>query len=216
MEDKTETVLDHTYLGPGIVTWAVAIGLVAMGIGAGLLFACYGASFFFNTNSKRLDALTAKAEEIAQRPDRAGEVIAKLDDLRQEAGKIDANMTNHFVAVERDLEGLKSQPFIRGTLGKNETPNGNVITTEVSVFKIVPHDTGKIFTGWDYPNGASANQPPKRQYCYWANWPSGSSSGTWVNIDLAKNGMRLPNISDGVPQLEDALKKCVWWNGSAN
>jgi hypothetical protein len=35
MEDKTETVLDHTYLQPGIVTRAGAVGLAAIGIRSG-------------------------------------------------------------------------------------------------------------------------------------------------------------------------------------
>src|SRR5215831_1550226 len=110
MDDKTETVLDHTYLRPGIVTRAGAVGLAAIGIGAGVLLACYGASFFFNTNSKRLDALTAKVEEIAQRPDRTNEVIAKLDDLRRETRKIGSNITTDVASV---LEELKNRPFIR-------------------------------------------------------------------------------------------------------
>src|SRR5262249_55485657 len=198
MDDKTETVLDHTYLRPGIVTRAGAVGLAAIGIGAGVLLACYGASFFFNTNSKRLDALTAKVEEIAQRPDRTNEVIAKLDDLRREAGKIGSNITAHLASVEE----LKNRSLIRGNPDEHGTPvNGNVITTEVTVFKSVRHDSGYIFTGWDYPNGASANQPPIRQHCYWTD-RAGPSSGAWVRINLADNGVRLPNIADGVPRLE--------------
>jgi hypothetical protein len=217
MEDKTETVLDHTYLRPGIVTRAGAIGLAAIGVGAGVLLACYGASFYFNTNSKRLDALTAKVEEIAQRPDRTDKVIAKLDDLSREARKIGGNITTHLASVEQSLEELKNRSFIRGNPDEHGTSfNGNVITTEVSVFKIVSHDSGHIYTGWDYPNGASANQPPITQYCYWSHRVGDPSSRTSVRIELAKNGVRLPNIADGVPRLEDALKKCVWWNGPTN
>jgi hypothetical protein len=214
MENKTETLLDHTYLRPGIVTRAGAIGLAAIGMGAGVLFACYGASFFFNTNTKRLGALTAKVEEIAQRPDRTDEVIAKLDDLRREAGKIGGNITTHLAFVEESLKELNNRSFIRGNPDEHGTPvNGNVITTEVSVFKMVPHDSGFISTEWKYPNGASANQPPLEQSCFWLGR---MSSGASVRIDLAHNGVRLPNIVDGVPRLEDTLKKCVWWHGSTN
>jgi hypothetical protein len=217
MEDKTETVLDHTYLRPGIVTRAGAVALAAIGIGAGMLFACYGASFFFNTNSKRLDALTVKVEEIAQRPDRTYEVIAKLDDLRREVGKIGGNITVHLASVEESLGGLKNRSFISGNPDEHGTPvNGNVITTRVSVFKHVRHDSGEIVTGWDYPNGASANQRPIAQYCYWSDWVGLPANGTSVRIILAENGLRLPNIGNGVPRLEDALQKCVWWNGSTN
>jgi hypothetical protein len=218
MDDKTETVLDHTYLRPGIVTRAGAIGLAAIGIGAGVLFACYGASFFFNTNSKRLDALTAKVEEIAQRPDRTDEVITKLDDLRREAGKIGGGITAHLASIEGSLKELKQRPIISDSQDRRgKTINGNVIMTEVTVFHQVSHDNGSVYTGWDYPDGASANQPPISQYCRWSSGPLGrTSSGAWVTINLAKNGMRLPDIADGVPRLEEALKKCVWWNGSTN
>src|SRR5262245_515806 len=211
MDDRIETVLDHTYLRPGIVTRAGAIGLAAIGIGAGVLLACYGASFFF-TNSKRLDALTAKVEEIAQRPDRTNEVIAKVDDLRREAGKMGAGITAHLASLEGSLKELKHRPIISDSPDhRGKTINGNVITTEVTVFHTVPHDNGSIITGWKYPDGASANQQPKRQYCLWLG---GKLSGGWVS--LAENGVRLPNIGAGVPRLEDALKECVWWNGSTN
>jgi hypothetical protein len=29
-----------------------------------------------------------------------------------------------------------------------------------------------------------------------------------------KHGTRLPNIAQGVPQLDKAMQKCIWWNGS--
>jgi hypothetical protein len=218
MEDKTETVIDDTYLRPGIVTRAGAIGLAAMGIGAGLLLACYGASFFFDTNSKRLDALTAKVEKIALRPDRTNELIAKLDDLRHEAGKIDARIAAHLASIEGSLNELNHRPIISDNPDhRGKTINANVITSEVTVFHTVPHDNGSIYTGWRYPDGASADQPPIRQYCYWdSGTVGGALSGASVRINLANNGVRLPNITDGVPLLEDALKKCVWWNGSTN
>ena len=106
MEDKTETLLDHTYLQPGIVTRAGAIGLAAIGIGVGVLLACWGASFFFNTNNNRLDVLTAKVEKLAQRPDRSDEVVAKLDDLRREAGKIGGGITARLASIEGSIEEI--------------------------------------------------------------------------------------------------------------
>jgi hypothetical protein len=214
MEDRTETVLDHTYLRPGIVTRAGAIGLAAIGIGAGVLLACYGASFFFNTNSKRLDALTAKVEKIAQRPYRTDEVLAKLDDLRRETGKNDAYIAARLASIEGSLNELKHRPIISDNSDhRGGTINGNVITSEVTVFHTVSHDNGSIITGWRYPDGASANQPPIGQFCYWSGpWDGGVS----VRINLANDRVRLPHIADGVPRLEDALKQCVWWNGSTN
>jgi hypothetical protein len=180
-----------------------------LALGAGLLLACWGASLFFNTNNNRLDVLTAKVEELVQRPDRTDEVVAKLDDLRREAGKM-GGITARLASIEESLGGLKNRSFIRGNPDEHGTAvNGNVITTAVSVFKWVPHDSGS----WKYPNGASANQPPLQQYCAWLG---NMSSGTSIRIDLARNGVRLANIAVGVPRLEDALQKCVWWNGSTN
>ena len=156
-----------------------------------MLLACYGASFFFNTNSKRLDALTA--------------------------GKIDAGITAHLASIEGSLNELKHRPIINDSPDyRGKTINGNVITSEVTVFHHVSHDNGSVWTGWKYPDGASADQPPIRQYCYWSGPLGGASSGASFRIELANNGVRLPNIADGVPRLEDALRNCVWWNGSTN
>jgi hypothetical protein len=215
MDDKTETVIDHTYLQPGIVSRAAAIGLAAVGIGAGVLFACYGASFFFNANSKQLDALTAKVEEIAQRPDRTDEFIAKLDDLSREAQQIGDGTAAHLASIEARVKELK-RPIISEVPDGRKTIDGTVITSAVTVFNRVSHDTGYITTGWQYPNGASANQPPTSQYCYWTHSAGDPSNGASVRIELADNGVRLPKIADGVPRLEDALKRCVWWNGSTH
>ena len=217
MEDnKRETVLDSTYLQPGIVARAGAVGVAAIGIGAGVLLACWGASFFFNTSNKRLDALTAKVEELVQRPDRTDEVLAKLDNLNREAGKIGGNITTHLVSIEGGLEELKHRPIIAGNLSDHEkTVNGKVITKEVTVFREVPHDNGRVVTGWLYPDGASADQQPKYQFCYWTTEPLGGTTNR-TSTSLAENGVRLPNIGPGVPRLEDALKECKWWNAASN
>ena len=217
MEGNTrEAVLDPTYLQPGVVARGGAVALAAIGIGAGVLLACYGASFFFTTNNKRLDALTAKVEESAQRPDRTDEVIAKLDDLRREAGKIGSGITARLASIEGSLEELKHRPIIPGNPGAHEkTVNGNVIEREVTVFHTVPHDNGAVVTGWQYQDGASADQPPKKQFCYWNSERLGGTTAQ-ATVWLANDGVRLPNIGAGVPRLEDALRECVWWNGSTN
>ena len=215
MEDKTETVLDPTYLRPGIVTRAGAIGLAAIGIGAGMLLACYGASFLLNTNSKRLDDLTAKVEELVHRPDRTDEVIRELDDLKGEAGKIGGNVTARLASIEGSIEELKRRPIISGNPGAHEkTVNGNIIESEVTVFHTVPHDTGAVMTGWQYPDGASADQRPTRQFCYYRSERLGGTTAQAI-ISLADDGMRLQHIGAGVPRLEDAIKECVWWHASS-
>jgi hypothetical protein len=212
MEDsKREVVLDSTHLQPGVVARGGALALAAIGIGASVLLTCWGASMFFSSNSKRLDALTAKLEELVQRPDRSDEVAAKLDDLRREAGKMGSGIPARLASIERSIEEIKHIPIIPGDPGSHAKTNGNVIDREVTVFQKVPHDNGSaVVTGWQYADGASADQPPKNQFCYWASERLGGTTAT-TRIDLADNGKRLQNIGAGVPQLENALQKCIWW-----
>ena len=61
-----ETQLDHTYLRPGIISRAAAVGPGAVGVGTGVLLACWGLSFFFHYNDpvvKKLDALYGSARD---------------------------------------------------------------------------------------------------------------------------------------------------------
>jgi hypothetical protein len=213
MEDnKRETVLDPTYLQPGIVARGGAIALAALGIGAGVLFACWGASLFFTTNNKQLDVLIAKIDELVQKPDRIDEVVARVDNLDR---KIGSNITNHLTAMEGSLEELKHRPIIAGDPDKHETTiNGRIINKQVTQFRYVPWDNSSyITTGWTYPNGASADQQPMHQFCYWSSEPLGGTTMS-TRINIAENGTRLSNIATGVPRLEDALKECVWWGGA--
>jgi hypothetical protein len=213
----------------GSMLRAAGIAIIAAGAGLGILLASWGASFFFKPDDgavlKRLDVLTAKVDELAQRPDRTDEVVAKLDDearkiggitakldnLNREAGKIGGNITTHLASIEGSLEELKHRPVIPGNPGNQEkTVNGNVITTEVTVFRFVPHDNGRVVTGWKYPDGASADQRPKFQFCYWETEALGGTTSR-TTVYIANDGVRLPNIGAGVPRLDDALNECDWW-----
>jgi hypothetical protein len=209
-----------TIVKEGSLFKAAAIGIVASGVGLGILLACWGASFFITHDDhpvlKRFDVLTTKIEELAHRPDRTDEVIAKVDKLDRNASKIGRDITNQLTTVKGSLEELKGRPIIAGNPSDHEKPvNGNVITREVTVFREVRHDNGKVVTGWRYPDGASADQRPKFQFCYWTSEPLGGTTSS-ATIYIANEGVRLPNIGAGVPRLEDALKECVWWNGSTN
>jgi hypothetical protein len=221
-----ETQLDHTYLRPGIISRAAALGLAALGVGAGVLLACFGLSFFFQHDSpvvQRLDALTAKVETLVQRPDRLGDVIAKLDDLSSSiSSKVDqindasgrSSMASRLASIDERLEELKRRPpVISGDTGKGGTINGSVIEKEVTVFHTVQHDKGNVVTGWIYPDGASADQRPTSQYCYWSSEPLGGTTGK-ATVYIATDGTRLPNIASGVPRLGEAMQKCIWWNGA--
>jgi hypothetical protein len=217
MDDKTrETVLDPTFLHPGVVAKGGAVALAAVGIGAGVLLACWGASMFFNTNNRRLDVLISKVEEFAQRPDRTDEVLNKVDDLNRGATKIGNTIINRLASIGSDLQELKNRSIFPSNPGEQKTVNGNVITKQVTVFHIVPHSTGEVVTGWRYPDGASANQKPIAQYCYWNSELLGGTTSKATTY-IATEGVRLQNIGPNVPELEDAIKKCVWWpNGGSN
>jgi hypothetical protein len=217
MDDKTqETVFDATWLRPGAVAKGGAIALAAVGIGAGVLLACWGASMFFNTNNRRLDVLVTKLDELVQRPDHIDEVTNRVDDLNRDATKIGNAITNRLASIENSLEELRRKPIFPTNAGEQKTVNGNVITKEVTVFHMVPHEGGSVHTGWRYPDGASANQKPTNQFCYWTTGPLGGTTQEATTY-IAKDGARLNNIGPNVPQLEDAIKKCVWWpNGGSN
>jgi hypothetical protein len=217
MDDKThETVFDPTWLRPGVVAKGGAVALAAVGIGAGVLLACWGASMFFNTNNRRLDVLVTKVEELVQRPDRTDEVVTKVDNLNRGATKLGNNIINRLASVESDLEELKRRQIFPTNPSEQKTVNGNVITTQVTVFHMVPHSTGEIVTGWKYPDGASANQKPITQYCYWNSELLGGTTSKATTY-IATDGVRLNNIGPNVPELENAIKKCVWWpNGGSH
>jgi hypothetical protein len=215
MDDRTrETVLDPTYLQHGVVARGGAVALAAVGIGAGVLLACWGASLFFNTNNKRLDVLITKIEELAQRPDSADEVVTKVDDLNRGANKIGNTIINRLASIEGDLEELKHRPIFPTNPGEQKTVNGNVITKEVTVFHFVKHESGGVFTGWRYPDGASANQKPINQFCYWSSEPLGGTTQTatirvqrpetapwhYVNIPI--------HLATGEPATYDANRDC--------
>jgi hypothetical protein len=217
MDDKTrETVLDPTFLQPGVVAKCGAVALDAVGIGAGVLLGCWGASMFFNTNNRRLDVLASKIEELVQRPDRTDDVITKVYDLNRGATRIGNTISNRLASIETSLEELKRRPIFPTNPGEQKTVNGNVITKQVTVFHLVPHEQGSVVTGWKYPDGASANQKPTTQFCYWSSEPLGGTTQVATTY-IATDGVRLNNIGPNVPQLEDAIKKCVWWpNGGSN
>jgi hypothetical protein len=220
-----ETVLDPTYLRPGVVTRAIVVGLASLAVGAGVFLACFGLSYLWHPDRgllERLDAMNVTLENIAQRPDRTDDVLAKLDRLNVVvASKIDqidvasirSGLDQRLSVIEQRIEEIKKPQIIPGPSGPWRDDHGNVITKEVTVFHNIPHEKGTVVTGWRYPDGASADQRPTSQYCYWSSDPLGGTSAQ-ATIHIAVNGTRLPNIAAGVPRLEDAVQKCVWWNGS--
>ena len=90
-----------------------------------------------------------------------------------------------------------------------KTNGGDVIKREVTVFSTVKHGPGTVVTGWNYRDGRGGT--PVQQYCYYAASNLDHSS---KRVDIASNGVRLLNTDAGlVPDLEEALGKCQWWQG---
>jgi len=216
-----ETVLDPTYIRPGIVTKGVVVSLTAIAVGLGVLMICFGLSFFFHFDRPvltRLDAMLAKLDAIAAKPDRTDEVLARFDSIgglvrskSDENSLSSRHLSNQLDSIQAQIYDLKNKT---GTYQAPQTNylDGKVIDTEVTVFKYIEHEGGSVHTGWTYPNGASANSPPKRQFCYWTSGRLGGTTAS-ARIELAANGEQLPNISEKVLHLEEALNKCIWWDG---
>jgi hypothetical protein len=217
-----ETQLDHTYLRPGIISRAAAVGLAAIGLGLGVLLACWGASFFWHIDDavvRRLDAIgkqTAGLSDALRDQLRALSLktTESLDALGRKidalGSKIDALGEKIDVLGNRvdviDQRVLVSKPFLGG--GQPEkTPDGDIIRREVTVFNTVSHADGVVTTGWVYKDGASGGRPMS-QFCYYTS----GKDGAWLKIDLGSNGQRLFNENvTKVPQLEEAIAKCQWW-----
>src|SRR5262249_60050884 len=168
--------------------------------------------------------MNATLERIAQRPDRTDEILAKLDRLNVVIGsKIDqldiasirGSLDQRLAIIEgRIIEEIKKQrPIIGGDCGLGTDGNGNVITKEVTVFNNIKHENGMVVTGWRYPDGASADQPPTHQYCYWSSGKLGGTSAE-ATIHIAVNGTKLSNIASGVPPPPAAPPKSVLWGGA--
>jgi hypothetical protein len=214
-----ETHLDHTYLRPGIISRAAAVGLAAVGIGAGVLLACWGLSFFFHYDDpvvKKLEALGTQLEALTQRQtDQLVEVIGqRLDVIGQnstrETEALNQNLVQRLEAINKRIEvalAAKQQP----NFGEGTTPDGAIIRRQVTVFSDVVHHGGKVVTGWSYKDGAS-NGPPFNQYCYWLIH---NSDGEDTKVDIAENGQRRQTSAMmSVPALNEAQSKCQWWSGS--
>jgi hypothetical protein len=204
-----ETQLDHTYLRPGIISRAAAVGLAAVGVGAGVLLGCWGLSFFWHVDNALVRRLEAIAKQTAGLSDVVRDEIGTLSLRTTESidalgGKLDAlehrvDAINQRVTVTRSFQDGSGQPERTGT--------GDVIRREVTAFNTVSHEGGEVTTGWQYKDGASDGQP-MRQYCYF----SIGKNGVATRIELAFNGRRLFNENvTRVPRLEEALAKCQWW-----
>jgi hypothetical protein len=147
-------------------------------------------------------------------------MCTKLDSL---VASLHSQITENNLATNRDVReqlntiiaeiyNFKHREIVAPPARPGEDPK--IIQTEVTVFKSVEHEGGRVHTGWTFPNGASADSPPKLQFCYWSTQPMPDTTAV-VDVWIAMNGKQLANIPPNVPNLSGALDKCYWWDGSA-
>lgn len=109
------------------------------------------------------------------------------------------------MGVLPDIAKLLKQPVEQGSDGK-------AIRTEVTVFHTAALGAGRdIVTGWKFVNGAA--ERPAQQYCYVST--PGQDSLSSIHTDLALDGVPVTRSRAVVPDFDQALKHCVWWQGKA-
>jgi len=182
-----ETQLDARYLRPGVFSWAGAIGLGTIGVGLGVLLACWGLSFFWHRDDPvlhRLDSVVGQLETLSQR------ITDGLDSVSQGiAHDIEAqdqrwtDASHKLAAIDRKLAAVKATKGTSVVVKRDDgcvlvdeqgnhhecagvNRDGNVIRKQVTVFYDVKHNDGSVVTGWVYKDGAS-DGVPMRQFCYY-------------------------------------------------
>jgi hypothetical protein len=189
MEDQ----LVGTYLRPGVIERATAIGITSVGIGIGIFIGAWGVSLLWHYTPPEITARIANPElRVVQNGPLTVTQERPFMMAPPEPLKIDVG----------DLAGRVEQ--LRREV---KTAGGNVISREVTVFSNVSHSPGFVVAGWSYRDGSG--REPVRQYCY---YEAPESNGSRMRIDIASGGVRESNIGTGlVPDLEGALAKCQWW-----
>jgi hypothetical protein len=190
-----EQRLYATYLHPGLVERTIALGIGALGVGIGILLVAWGISFLWRYTPPEIAVHIANPElHVAQ--------------------DLPLKVTQDKPFVVGASEPLKIDP-LKLTVGSNsvgsdaKTATSDVIKREVTVFSTVKHGRGAVVTGWTYSDGSGGR--PVQQYCYYAAPNLDRSS---KRVDIGSNGGRLLDVDAGlVPDLEEAIGKCQWWQG---
>jgi hypothetical protein len=196
-----EQRFDATYLRPGIVVRAAAVGIAAAGVGTGVLLAAWGVSLLWHYVPPEIAVRVANPElHVVQ------EAPFKVEQDRPFKVEQDKPFR-----VEQDKPFKVDQStssIITGGDAGAKTASGDLIRREVTVFSDVEHGSGHVVTGWNYKDGSGGE--PVRQYCYY-NAPN--ADGSTTRVDVGSDGVRLPSITVSlVPNLEGALAKCQWWH----
>jgi hypothetical protein len=198
-----EQRLDATYLRPGLAERSIAVGIGAVGVGTGILLAAWGISFLWRYTPPEIAVHIANPEVhvVQDSPLRVTQdkpfVIEPPEPLKIDRPKVT-------ISVEQP-----PQSAVNGVSKDAKTAAGDVITREVTVFSNVRHGPGAVVTGWIYRDGSGGT--PVKQYCYYTAPDIDHST---KKVDIASNGVRSLGLDAGlVPELEDAIGKCQWWQG---
>ena len=198
-----EQRLDATYLRPGLAVRSIAMGIGAVGFGTGILLAAWGISFLWRYTPPEIPVRIANPEvHVAQdSPLKVTQdkpfVVEAPEPLKIDPPKLTVN-------VEQSPHSTAN-----GVSTDTKTAAGDVIKRGVTVFSNVRHGQGAVVTGWNYSDGSGGT--PVQQYCYYTAYNPDHSS---ERVDIAANGVRLLDVGAGlVPDLEEALGKCQWWQG---
>jgi hypothetical protein len=182
-----EQRLDATYLRPGLVVC----------IGTGVLLAAWGISFLWRYTPPEIAVRIANPEvHVAQdAPLKVSQdkpfVVVQSEPLKIDPAKVIVGME------ETPRSGISADP---------KTATGEVIRREVTVFSNVKHGAGLVVTGWNYRDGSGG--VPVQQFCYYTSPNVDQSS---KRVDIAANRVQLDLDAGLVPDLEEALTKCQWW-----
>jgi hypothetical protein len=195
-----EQVLDTTYLRPGLIQRATAVGIAAVGIGTGILLAAWGISFLWRYTPPEIAVRIANPEvRISQEAPLTVTQDKPFVLAQPEPLKIDPT-TPAFKTEQPSLPPISD-------IGQNaKTSKGDVIEREVTVFSSVKHGAGFVMTGWSYRNGSGG--VPFHQFCYYT---AANVDGSSTRIEIASDGRRLFQNWSPVPNLEEAFGRCQWW-----
>ena len=196
-----EQRLDATYLRAGLVERATAIGIGAVCIGTGILLAAWGISFLWRYTPPEIAVRVANPElHVTQdSPLKVSQdkpfVVIQSEPLKIDPAKV-------IVRVDEP-----SRSIDKGVSTDSKTAAGDVIRREVTVFSNVEHRPGLVVTGWNYRDGSGGT--PVQQFCYYTAPNVDHSS---KRVDIAYNGVRSFDVdAELVPDLDEALGKCQWW-----
>jgi hypothetical protein len=92
-----------------------------------------------------------------------------------------------------------------------KTASGAKPVTNYTIFKSVAFGQGSVVTGWSFTT--SEQSAPARQYCYYVQ--DGAEANAQVKVDVALDGVMLPNLKTRSFEPNAAAASCTWFDGKA-